>query len=133
MKFVYLASPYSHNDQNVRYQRYVQATEAVLEIARAQVCVYSPIVHWHAAAVEQGLPYDAEFWRSQNEPIIYSSSELWVLCLDGWRQSKGIKMEKEFAEKQNLTVRHLTFASLGETCAIFKARWEKIKMEMEKA
>lgn len=120
MSFIYLASPYSHYDFNVRHERYVQVMEAVLEISRHGVSVYSPIVHWHNIAVEKSLPTDAEFWRTQNEPLIKASDELWVLCVEGWRQSKGIEMEKGYATYLGKRYRHLTFASLGETCSIYK-------------
>lgn len=121
MTFVYLASPYSHTDFNIRHQRHAQVASAVLEISRHLVPVYSPIVHWHAIAVEHSLPFDAEFWRTQNEPLIKSCDELWVLCIDGWRQSKGIGIELDFAHQCKKRTRYMTFASLGETCAIWKA------------
>lgn len=129
MSFIYLASPYSHNDFNTRYNRYTQAAEAVVEVSRTGVPIYSPIVHWHSIATEQGLPYDAHFWRGQNEPLITACDELWVLCLDGWRQSKGIELEKDFARGLGRTVRHLTFSSLGETCSIYKAALLKLSSE----
>lgn len=122
MSFIYLASPYSHVEFAVRYWRYAQAAEAVLEISRTGLPVYSPIVHWHSIATEQGLPTDYEFWKQQDQAMIRPCTELWILCIDGWRQSKGIEAEKAFAQGLGKRIRFMTFASLGETCSIYQAQ-----------
>lgn len=118
--YIYLASPYSHDDPAIRHERYYQAHKAILLIADQRVPVYSPIVHWHTAAVEAKLPTDHEFWKVQNDSMMYQCGEIWILTIDGWRQSKGVEYEINFATTHGIKVRHVSFESIVETVDLFK-------------
>jgi hypothetical protein len=126
MKHVYLASPYSHIDPAVREYRAVQARRAIMEIAQHGVPIYSPIAHWHQVAVDHKLPTDATFWLVQNDPMVYQASEVWVLVIDGWQQSKGLEHEVEQAKRLGLRVRHVEFVSIPETCSHWKCKYENV-------
>lgn len=112
--FVYLASPYSHDFKEIREVRYRLVLQALLEISRLEIPVYSPIVHWHPLAVAAKLPTTFEFWSTQNDPMVKSSKELWILCLDGWRQSRGIEHEMKLAYSSGLRVRYLNAGRTAE-------------------
>jgi nucleoside 2-deoxyribosyltransferase len=89
---IYLASPYSHPDSDVREQRF----EAVCRAAAFLICsgktVYSPIAHTHPIC-KYGLPGDWQFWQHHDRQYIELCDEMVVLTLDGWKQSKGIQAE----------------------------------------
>jgi hypothetical protein len=104
LPYVYLASPYSHDDPAVRLERYEAVKQAMTRIALLNIPVYSPIVHWHIVAVDNNLPVDAVFWQKQNESMMLASGGIWVLCIDGWRQSRGVAAEIAFAERYRLPV-----------------------------
>lgn len=106
--FVYLASPYSHDSKDVREVRYRRTLEAILEIAKLDIPIYSPIVHWHPLATVAQLPSNFEFWQKQNDPMVTACSEVWVYSLDGWRQSRGIDHEMRLAVSLALRVRYLS-------------------------
>ena len=99
----YLASPYSHPDKSVMERRYHEAKTALSILLSRKVWVYSPIVHCHQMAVDHSLPTDAEFWKEYNYTMIDASEGVWVLCIDGWRQSLGILDELKHAAPRDDT------------------------------
>lgn len=103
MRLIYLAGPYSHEDKLVR-QRRVQSHAAALAFfanRTEQLCLYSPIVHWHGVAHDHELPHDFSFWMQQDFHMIKQATAMWVLLLDGWRDSYGLSQELEFAKSIN--------------------------------
>lgn len=104
---IYLASPYSDPDPAVMLERYQQAMEyCVYAATERNDIIYSPIMHWHVAAHQYNLPTDAKFWQHQNESVILHCSSIRVLMLDGWRGSKGVQMEIDFAAKRLIPVHY---------------------------
>lgn len=101
---IYLASPYSHQDKQVEHQRYTQVQQVMAAFMSTGVNVYSPIVLCHPTALEYNLPTDAKFWENYNNNTIRRCDALWVLCLDGWKESKGVTEEIKFAKLLNLQI-----------------------------
>lgn len=102
--YKYLASPYTHESSIVRELRFRVAERHVAELLRAGFYVYSPIVHCHSLAVKYSLPKDFEFWMAYNAAMLEQASELDVLMLPGWMQSRGVKGEMELAESSNQNI-----------------------------
>lgn len=107
MSFVYLASPYSHKDPGVRALRYREALRCTAWLLRQQIWVYSPIVHSHEVGRIHELPFEYEFWHAYNSAMILAAKEIWVLTIQGWRSSRGIEAEIEFAKKENFVVQEI--------------------------
>jgi hypothetical protein len=103
---IYLASPYSHPDEKVREERYLKAMEAVVSLLE-RMHIYSPIVHCHHMAIKYAGPTDAEHWREYNEDFIRSSTGIIVLCIEGWKESIGVRMEVMYAVGQGIPVKYL--------------------------
>ena len=103
MRLIYLAGPYSHEDDNVKKQRVAEMEEALAFFARnaQNLCLYSPIVHWSSVAFNHDLPHDAHWWMEQDFFMIRQSSAMWVLTIEGWKTSFGVGQELEFAESIN--------------------------------
>ena len=95
---IYLASPYSHPDPNVREQRFEAVCRVASELLRAGQHVFSPIAHSHPIA-NYGLPTDWSFWESFCREQIMRCDELVVLMLDGWKLSVGVRAEIQIAEE----------------------------------
>lgn len=100
MKFIYLASPYTHADPEVRKTRATLAALAAAHLMLAGVTVYSPIAHGHALA--QVTPVlDAQshsFWMDQCYPMLHHANALYILRAPGWEQSNGVALEHVYAE-----------------------------------
>lgn len=93
----YLASPYTHPDPSVREHRYFEALRALGWLYKHGFNVHSSIVQNHPLAVLKNLPDDINFWRDYNRAMIRFSAGVFILMLEGWRESAGIKEEIEFA------------------------------------
>lgn len=109
---IYLASPWSHPDPAIREKRYIQAREATSALLRAGKLVFSPIVYSHHMAERDGLPGGFAFWKQFNESMILRCSFLWVLTLDGWRESEGVTAEINLAAKLNKPMRCWSFEQI---------------------
>ena len=110
MKLVYIASPYSHEDGMVVYERFAKARDYTAHLMRHTLstgCVpFSPILHCHEMAQVNDLPIDHEYWMRVDKTFMRHCDEVWVLMLDGWNESKGVKMEIEFAESLMIPVKY---------------------------
>lgn len=111
MKFVYLASPYSHTDLAVMEDRFECACKVAAALMGEGYSVFSPIAHSHplAAHMAEKLRTDFEFWMTQDLPILRFADELWVLMLPGWENSRGIKREMEYAASLGVHIHYLSY------------------------
>lgn len=104
---VYLACAYSHPDKNVQQQRFWLANEHAAEIIKQGHFCFSPISHSHPIHLASDLPGDATFWGPLNKSWLEWCDEVWVMRIDGWKQSKGVKAEIEIANKLGKKVVYL--------------------------
>lgn len=95
--YLYLASPYSHENPEVVEFRYKLAEHVTAVLLQQNVAVYSPIVHCHYLARAHGMPTDAEFWRRYNMRMLAPARKLIVLQLEGWESSIGVGQEIDYA------------------------------------
>ena len=93
---IYLASPYTHPDPAIQEARFHAACRQAAEMLRCGIRVFSPIAYTHPIAAH-GLPGDWSFWNDQDRAFLQMCSEVWVLMLDGWRESEGVQAEIEIA------------------------------------
>lgn len=97
MSFIYLASPYTHDDPAERVKRYEAACKCAARLMHEGVPVFSPIAHSHAIEQHFAKPEGFNFWMQQDIPILVCASKMIVLMLDGWQASKGVTRELEVA------------------------------------
>jgi hypothetical protein len=97
---IYLASPYHAGTEGGNYGLItVNVMRTQHFIARALTaghCLFSPIVHCHELSRNWGMPDDYEFWWNYNRHMLTLASELWILTLPGYLQSRGIAQEREW-------------------------------------
>lgn len=109
MKFIYLASPYSHPDHEVRQGRYHAACRKAAQYATKGIAVFAPIVHSHPLVpympAEQCMDFD--LWMKLDLPILKDAAEIHVLCIEGWRESRGVKREVEYADLNGIPIKHV--------------------------
>lgn len=102
---IYLASPYTHNAASVRQLRFEQVCEVAGRLMSKGLHVFSPIAHTHCIALMAGLPCEIRYWEEYDRKILSRCDELWVLTLDGWIESKGVKFEIKVARELPIPVR----------------------------
>ena len=107
MKKIYLACPYTDSDFNVSIKRFDIVNKVAGELMNEGYIVLSPISHTHPIACVCDLPKDWEFWERQDREFIRWADEVFVLRLDGWLDSIGVRAEINFAIKMKKPVRYL--------------------------
>lgn len=102
---IYLASPYSDDDWDIRIWRAEKAAHAAVVLSRHQIPVYAPIPFWHNIAEAHEVPTDAQTWKRQNRAFLEVSAEVWVLKLPGFMDSVGVKWEVGIADELKIPVK----------------------------
>lgn len=98
MKLSYLAAPYSHPYDYIRAQRFDAVTKVAGRLMARGYFVFSPITHTHPMALAWGLDKGYEFWQDYNREMLNRSDALWILMIDGWQDSVGVKNEWQHAK-----------------------------------
>jgi hypothetical protein len=108
-KLVYLASPYTHANPAVREARFVEVVmcRGWLMNNVKDVFFYAPIGDCHSIALRCKLPGDWNFWAALDECIISRCDEVWVLCIEGRKKSKGVNAELAIAARLGLPVKYV--------------------------
>ena len=98
-KLIYVASPYTSFSRKVEEIRNIEVAAAMgyLMVKLPELAFFSPICHTHPIATLCKLPGNWEFWKRYDEAMLSRCDEIWVLCIDGWEDSKGIAAELELA------------------------------------
>ena len=104
---VYLATPYSHPDPDVRRQRFEAVNLRAAVLMAEGVHVFSPISHTHPIAEAGSLPKDWKFWEEYDTAIIQCCCRLIVFCQDGWKESIGVQAEIEIASRLNIPIEYI--------------------------
>lgn len=109
---IYLASPYSHPDKDIREQNYIKVTKKAAELVSKGLVVVSPITYGHTLLDYKEMPTDWEFWNNFCLSILRHCDELWVYKMDGWNRSRGVAEEIEFAVKNNLHIKYIEYEDI---------------------
>lgn len=119
---IYLAQPYSHPDPEVRQARYETAIHAVVCLALKGYHVFSPIVNSHPLVLAcPSLGGEFEQWREFDEAMIARSDAVYVLMIDGWSESVGVKAEMEYAHLNDIPVWVMTLADVEAEADVRRA------------
>ena len=98
-ELIYLATPYSHPNPDIRQQRFDLVNRVALRLIRQGYFVYSPITHNHPLAILGELPVGWEYWKEHDYLLLSKCTKLMVLYVDGWMESVGVKAEITYAAK----------------------------------
>jgi len=99
MKKIYLATPYSHENEKIMQRRFEFSCHVTAKLMDNQTVVFSPIAHSHCIAEIGSTPTNWQFWKEQDLPLIEWADTVVVLCARGWRESTGVQAEIEHAEE----------------------------------
>jgi len=106
-KLIYLSSPYTHKDADVRRRRFEIVTHCASILKRAGCFVFAPIVHAHPIAVAHGLPLDWEYWKRFDHMMLERSQAMLITEIEGWQESVGLREERLFAAELGLPIGYL--------------------------
>lgn len=103
-KLIYLCSPYSHPSEDIRHERFESAIYATGYLMNNEFHVYSPITSCHPVAMVCNLPREFSYWEEFDKRMITCCDELFILQIEGWNESVGMKAEFKFAREINKPV-----------------------------
>lgn len=112
---VYVASPYSHAQADIRHFRMTTAALWTAKLLDAGHLAISPIVASHAPSLHMATPgvsTDFNCWVAINHRLIDASCAVVVLMLPGWGESRGIADEVAYAADRGIPVYYLQVAPL---------------------
>lgn len=95
---IYLASPYSHHDPEIREARFQAVCRVAGRLMRQGLLVFSPIAHTHPIALAGDLPKGWAYYERFDREMLEACQELWIVKLPGWEISTGILSEIEIAQ-----------------------------------
>lgn len=104
---VYLSVPYTHKDPAVMAARFNQVNTVAASLMKKGFTVFSPISQNHPIASANGLPVEWEFWEKFDRDFLACCHTIYVLKLDGWKESKGVQAEIKIATEMGLDIVYL--------------------------
>lgn len=117
--YIYLASPYTAlradetYDDILMQERYTAVTECFQKLVGAGLIIYCPITMTHHIDCLHrnlhGNRMPPSFWYEFDKPFLQAASQLFVLKLPGWEDSKGLQEEIKTAKGRNLSITYLEF------------------------
>lgn len=106
-KLAYLATPYTHRLKRMRDARAQAVTLMSATLTLDKLVNYSPITHEAEKRKLMELPHTWGFWRYVDLTFIDHTDEVWVLCLEGFKESTGVSAEIRYAKKTNKPVKYI--------------------------
>lgn len=114
MKLIYLASPYSHPELTIEKWRYGEITRIAAKLHKTyRYAFILPITQSHELkAWEPKLGGSFAKWRDRDLHFISKSDEVWVVMMEGWKESIGVLAEIDFAISKNIPVKYMNAQTL---------------------
>jgi len=113
-KIAYLATPYSHDDPEVREERFRIVNEVAGDLIQKGEMVFSPISQCHPIAKAKELPMDWEYWLEFDKAFLECCCKLYVLRIDGWKESSGVQAEIKIAKELNIPIEYIDYDESNE-------------------
>lgn len=101
---IYVSSPYTSDDTKVVWERFNAAKDFVAWLLCNNKAAISIPVHFHPLVVSNMVPTAPEFWNEYFPQILKCATSVYVLMLDGWRQSNGVYTEVKMAGELGIPV-----------------------------
>ena len=111
-KKVYLAVPYTTNDDLIKADRVSKVDKVAARLILDGVSVYSPISSSHPLSLrmvgdERSKTWD--LWQQVDVPFLLACDKLMVLKLKGWEMSVGVTDEIAIAEMMGIEIEYVTY------------------------
>ncbi len=114
LKLIYIASPYSHKDKAIENYRYKEITRIAAKLhKRYDHAFILPITQsYQVNTWEPSLGGSFSKWRDRDLLFISKSDEVWVVMLEGWQESIGVKAEIAFATENLIPIQFIDAETL---------------------
>ncbi len=110
MKLIYIASPFSHEEKGVRFKRFKEITYISAQLHKKfGYAMFLPITQSYM--MQEALPEikgDFETWKEVDLFMVgLKCDEVWIILMEGWKESKGVQAEIHHARALNKRLRYI--------------------------
>ena len=111
---IFVSGPYSSTDPEEKKARVKAIASACIKIMQSGDMAISPLTFGLSLIEksEQSLPDSYEFWDRFCTEFVATADVMYVLNLEGWELSTGVKAEIEAAKARNIPVKLVHHESL---------------------
>ena len=103
---IYLAAPYSHPEPMIVQERMENIYRVLGEFIKNGQHVITPL-SMHEVAIRHDLDGTYDYWSDYCLDILGRCDSMVVLCMDGWRESRGVTDEIQFCENNDIPISYL--------------------------
>lgn len=108
IKYIYVASPYSHTDATVREGRFKLIAKICARLFKDGKIFFGPILQSHPLAIEGGIEETTwDMFSKFDCAWIDKCDEVWVMKIPGWEESVGVRAEINYAHNTGVPVFYL--------------------------
>lgn len=105
--YYYLASPYSHPADIVRYERERAVSLVGARLMKAGLNLFCPITQSHRLGEIIGENFSHDECMRVDYALLSRAEGLIVVKLPGWEQSHGVGLEIAYAKKHGMLIYYL--------------------------
>lgn len=122
-QLVYLASPYTHNDESVVEKRIEIYCKVDAVLTHNGIFTAPPLLK-HFIIQHRKLPSDWEYWKHYSQALLSRCDSMIVLCLNGWLESVGVLEEIRYCDDHKIPVTYIDLPEIEEMIktGIYKQR-----------
>ena len=107
---IYLASPYTHDIETVRQLRFWQVTKVTADLHEQGIQAFSPITFGYGVEQIGKISLSGpDWWQPFDDWFLRHCDEMYVICLDGWRESVGVNHEIDLAIDLDIPIKYFRF------------------------
>lgn len=109
----YMATPYSKYERGPE-MAYEEACKCAALLLKRGLFVFSPVAHSHPIAQFGGLdPLCHKTWMPLDLALLDECDGLLVVMMPGWKESVGVRLEIERAQKSEKPISYLSWPMLS--------------------
>jgi len=104
---IYIAAPYSDPDKEVVNRRVSLVCKYSALLLKKDLSNVSPILIGTSIFLHATLPSDFAFWQKMSYDLLSRCDALYVMKIDGWKDSIGVQAEISFAKQHNIKIEYV--------------------------
>jgi hypothetical protein len=91
-------------EDKVKEERFNKVNAVAAKLMKVGFTVISPLTSSHLLHRDHGLGGDWEFWKHHDFNLISCCHMIFVLTIEGWKESTGVKEEIVFGRRKGIPV-----------------------------
>lgn len=112
-EFIYVAAPYSHEDEVIVLDRVELLYKAMAIFSNELNMHVTTPLFMHELVERYAMPGDFAFWEGYCLNLLKRCDKLIVLKIDGWDSSTGVRGEIKFCQENGIPIEYWTVNEIG--------------------